>query len=325
MKYEEIERTVAFYEKEIIHMPNELFDELRSNINNSQQLAFAYSYLYLTTYLYRHCKYYNVGGLDNDKIKEILGYSSNTRSINPLIKKGGLLDQLQMTSTVKDFPLSWTYDSLTKNLEFMMFSELDGEDDEETIQNVKKSLGRKYSIKLPVRAFYRYPHIEECKEAYEDGDEDGTFFEVENTHQIPFEVFMFCMANDKIGTIGFYIYSYIKMMNNFYKGGYDCPVEKLAKETGIATRTLTNYLDELKKYNMIQCLVNQKHFVLGLPDEERKANTYIVNEFDSFSDIPQAYEKIKIKTRAEYYAEQREKYKHLWGKECDIPLEDLPY
>jgi hypothetical protein len=133
------------------------------------------------------------------------------------------------------------------------------------------------------------------------------------------------MDNDKIGCTGFYLYSYLKRMNDFYFGGYDCPVEKLSEETGIPTRTLTNYLDVLKKYHMVECTINQKHFVLGLPQEERKANTYETMEFELFNDKPIPYEKIKVKSRADYYEEQKEKFKHIWGSKCDIPLEDLPY
>ncbi|WP_366162641.1 hypothetical protein ABXS71_06190 [Bacillus infantis] len=325
MKFEEIEKCLDFYEKEIIYMPNELFSELQENITNSSQLTFAYSYLYLITYLYRYCKYFRVSGIDNNKIKEILGYSNNTRSINSIIKKDGLLDELELTSTTKDFPIDWNYDSISKTMEFQMFSDLDERKDEILIATTKRALNRKYSFKYPVRAFYRFPNDEELKEDYNKGYEDGTFFYVENTHQVPLEVFMFCMANEKIGCTGFYLYSYLKMKNDYYDGGYDCPVGKLAEETGIPTRTLSKYLDVLKKYNMVKCVVNQEYFVLGLPDEERKANTYITEDFFLFNDKPQSYEKIKIKTRAKYYAEQKEKHKHLWGTECDIPLEELPY
>jgi hypothetical protein len=322
MKYNEIEKCVAFNTEEIIFMPNEIFEELKNNISNTQQLTFAYSYLYLITYLYRHCKYYNVGDIDGNKIKEILGYSSNTRSINPIIKKGGLLDQMELTSTEKDFPTEWHFDSFSGDLVFDMLSEFD--EDYQVI--IKEGLSRKFTVKKPIRSFHRYPHDVEAKKMYDEQEyEDGTFFEFENTHQVPFEVFMFCMDNDKIGCTGFYLYSYLKRMNDFYFGGYDCPVEKLSEETGIPTRTLTNYLDVLKKYHMVECTINQKHFVLGLPQEERKANTYETMEFELFNDKPIPYEKIKVKSRADYYEEQKEKFKHIWGSKCDIPLEDLPY
>jgi hypothetical protein len=150
MKYNEIEKCVAFNTEEIIFMPNEIFEELKNNISNTQQLTFAYSYLYLITYLYRHCKYYNVGDIDGNKIKEILGYSSNTRSINPIIKKGGLLDQMELTSTEKDFPTEWHFDSFSGDLVFDMLSEFD--EDYQVI--IKEGLSRKFTVKKPIRSFH---------------------------------------------------------------------------------------------------------------------------------------------------------------------------
>lgn len=324
MKYNEIEKCVNFNEKEVFFMPNEIFNELKESIHNTQQLTFAYSYLYLITYLYRYCKYGINGLIDGNKIREILGYSPNTRSINPLIKKGGLLDQMEFTSTQKDYPIAWSYDENEVN--FMMFSDLE----EEEKDLYKSTMNRKFSVKMPTRAFYRHVHDEECKKAYdEDGEIDGTFFNIDNTHSIPFEVFMFCMDNDKIGCGGFYLYSYLKHRCDIFNWGYDCSVESMAEETGIPLRTLTNYLDVLKKYKMIDCMINQKSFVLGLPNKERMANTYSIRTIDEFSDKPQSYAKIKVQTRAEYYKEKKEEMEMLKGvlegESVDIPLESIPF
>lgn len=92
MKYEEIKKLVQFNEyngyESKLYMPNEIFADLKANIKNTPHIAFAYSYIYLVTWMYRYTKHI-VGQevISNSTIKEILGYSAVTRTINYLIKK----------------------------------------------------------------------------------------------------------------------------------------------------------------------------------------------------------------------------------------------
>src|SRR5690606_36182906 len=98
-----------------------------------------------------------------------------------------------------------------------------------------------FRSKYPVRAFNRYIFDPDMKEDYEQGYEDGTFFEVDNTHLIPFESFLFCMSNKELGCIGFYLYSFLKSKNQLFKSGYDIPLEELESVTGVKGRTLDKY------------------------------------------------------------------------------------
>lgn len=309
MKYEEIENLLQYHDKESkIFMPNEIFTDLKGAITNSSpHLAFSYSYTYLITWIYRHAKHMSKDGIiDNGKLKEILGYNPTTKGLDYLIKKNGLLDQLGYTETVKDFPTSWTFDD--GDLEFDMYS-----DNKEMLTNW--NLPRKYSIKYPVKSFHRF----------DEEVEDGTFYEFTNTHCIPFEVFMYCMDNEQIGTIGFYLYSYIKRMNDMYVGGWDISIEKMINEISIPLRTLISYLDVLRKYKMIDVKYNQEFFALAIRLEDRKANTYIANEFQQFTDKPQTYDKMKVLKMEEYKKVKKEEYIEKWGKKAHIPLEQLPY
>src|SRR5690606_30549103 len=111
------------------------------------------------------------------------------------------LDNIGYTITDKDFPLGWTYED--KFLEFNMLSDLD----EDSQRLIKQQYSRKFTVKYPVKAFYRSNVSEE------DNYLDGTFFEVENTHLVPFNVFLFCMSKKDIGCTGFYLWSFIKMKN----------------------------------------------------------------------------------------------------------------
>lgn len=128
MKYEEINKLVQFNEEyeSNLFMPNEIFKDLKANIKGVPHIAFAYSYIYLSTWLYRYAKHVNVGTFDNAKIKEVLGYKPNTRTINFLIKKGGLLDEMEYLQSTRDYPVSWEYSKMNyEDLEFTLSSEVD--------------------------------------------------------------------------------------------------------------------------------------------------------------------------------------------------------
>lgn len=309
MKYDEIKDLLQFSKEESkVFMPNEIFIELNPAIDSNPHVHFAYSYIYLTHWLYRHAKHMTKNGIiNNDMIKEILGYNAKQKKLDYLIKKDGLLDQLGYTETVKDLPISWKFEDET--VEFEMLS-----DNKEILEFW--DLPRKYSIKYPVKAFNRQ---------ISDEIEDGTFYYVWNTHCIPFEVFMYCMSNDQIGTTGFYLYSYIKMMNDKFPSGWDIAIEKMTKVTGIPTKTLTRYIDVLRKYKMVEVTYNQEHFSLAMRIEDRKANTYAINKFSSFTNNPVAIEKMKVVTSKEHKQIITDEFEALFGNHADIPIDQLPY
>ena len=84
MTYAEIEQLLQFndYESKIF-MPNEIFGDLQKNIDNASHIAFAYSYIYFVTWLYRYAKYGMVNELIDQKfIKRILGYNENYKKLS---------------------------------------------------------------------------------------------------------------------------------------------------------------------------------------------------------------------------------------------------
>jgi hypothetical protein len=342
MNYKEISKLLKFdedtgYESKLF-MPNEIFEDLKKNskIKNSPHIAFSYSYTYLATWIYRYAKHLSTRGLiDNSIMKEILGYNPTTKGLDYLIKKNGVLDEMNYTRTVKDFPtfVHYTHE-FGSQIEFDMLSGLD-EDDEEDIKKefmTLNKISRKYFIKYPVKAFFRNWEDEEQREIYENSEdqEDGTFYFIENTHLVPFEVFLFCMSNEKLGCEAFYLYSYLQYKNQIHKDGYDVSIENLAIETGLNDRTSKNYLAQLKGYRMIKCIHNQDFFAVGMRKEDRKANTYITYDYDLFLDKPTTYKKIKVMPRKEYLLklklEKEEEIKKWESNEAiQIPIEQLPF
>lgn len=287
------EKYLEFYYKESnIYMPNEIFSDLAVLKNRSSgHLAFTYAYYYLTSWLYRYAKYGTVP-IDQKKMKEILGYNAGYQGVDYLIKKDGLLDSMNYTETVKDLPLVWDFND--NELTFTMLSEF-GETEQKAI---KQRYSRKYAIKKPIKAFHR------SKESQQDNYEDGTFFEIDNTHLVPFEVFLFCMKHSHIGCTGFYIWSYLQMKTQIFSCGYDVSLVKLADELNLPRSTTINYLNELRLHNMIECKYNQEYFCLALNDEDRKANTYRTTRHATFTDDKVSYKKMEIVKVKEYIAER---------------------
>jgi len=321
MKYQEINSLLQYNDyngsERTLFMPNEIFEDLKGNIKNTPHIAFAYSYIYLVTWLYRYTKLLvQKDAISNNKIKEILGYQPETRTVNYLIKKNGLLEQLGYLITDNDFPVWWNQ-SKYEELEFTMYSE-----EKETFTH--HNIPRNYTVKYPVKAFNRIIFQNEDKIEIE-----GTFYDIENTHNIPFEVFMYCMGNEDVGCTGFYLYAYLKYKNDIYEGGYDVSLEDLSSETGIADRTLDKYLNSLKGFRMIDFVHNQEFFAIGMKEEDRKANTYITRGYENFSDELIPFHKINVMKKKEYFKmieeQVTEEFEKLFGNKVDIALEELPY
>lgn len=266
-----------------LYIPNEIFDDL-SIIDNGSHRAFAYSYYYLINYLYRNTKYGQLIITTND-IKEILGYSKNTNELNYIFKKGGVLDSINYTETTTNYPVGWELDNEFVEPVFHLVNDLDVNS-----QLLYKSRHtNRHTIKQPLRSFYR--ELVDRDINYQS----GTYFIIENTHLIEFEVFDFCMNNSELGCIGFYIYSYLKMMNDKFQCGYDAGRDRLSIETGIKSTTLEKYRTRLRAYNMITLIHNQHYFSVGVTEDKRKASSNKSNHYSQFSNVKVDYSKMKHK------------------------------
>lgn len=137
------------------------------------------------------------------------------------------------------------------------------------------------------------------------------------------------MSDKELGTTGFYLYSYLKMKNQFFSTGYDVSLENLEKETRIPNSSLVRYLAALRKYNLIEALHNQEYFTLGLEEEFKKANTYITNDSSSFTFVAQPYKKIEVKSPEEHkriVAKRKAKEKQKRdSKKGGIDFSDMPF
>lgn len=312
MTYEEIVKLLQYNEKETnLYMPNEIFENLQNNIKNAPHIGFAYSYLYLTQWLYRHAKYFNVPTvIDNTKIKEVLGYSSTTKTLNYLIKKDGLLDEIGLLETTRNYPISWEW-SKGEDLEFLMSSEY-GE-----FSDHLPSVPKRFFLKKPLKGFDRVAETEDG----EGEDILGVFYSVENTHNIPFETFVYCMSNKDIGCTGFYLYCYLSHRNDIHVGGVDVSLINLAEETGISYASLNRALGALKSYNLVSFRHNQEFFAIGMID--KKSNTYITNQHYDFGNTPTPFKRIPIMKKKDYFEMLKESEAPI--VKIDFNLDELPF
>lgn len=294
MTYEEICNLVQYNEREsILYFQNEIFDEIKSSFKNSSHIATTYSYLFFVTWLYRYTRHVNGETLiDNSKIKEVLGYNSKNQTLDYIIKKDGWLDMKRLTISTKDIPVSWNFSKdNNEGLSFTMSSEFDD------LADYLPKMSNRFFIKYPTKAFSRETVIKN-----EEYDTSGTFYDIENTHLLNFNIFAFSMSNMDIGCIGFYLYSYIKRQDYSRNGdeGYDVSIDNLSKETGIARKTLNRYLGALKSYNMISFEHNQEFFAIGLKEIDRRSNTYYAEDYDSFNNKPLPFKRIDVMKKEDY-------------------------
>lgn len=236
-------KQLQYYEKESkIFMPNEIFNDLKPlHSKGSSHVAFAYSFYYLISWLFRYCKYDKVNA-DMGFIKQVLGYNKDYKKLNYLTKKNGLLDEMGYALTSTDYPIAW---NMEDGLEFTYLSELDPESQ----KILRDARGRNFKIKYPVKGLWR------SRESADEGYEDGTFFEVDQTHMIPFEVFIYCMENG-LGVTGFYLYSYLSYRCQWFEE-FNSSVERLGEDIGLSHNTTDKYVSRLVRHGLIDYKVNE--------------------------------------------------------------------
>ena len=328
MRMKEIMEKVKYNENDFaIYTPNEVFEDLQCQLKDSTHIAYAYSYLYLTNWLYRNCKYAHyfneLGELSNNSIKQILGYNKSNRTMHYITKNKGLLDNIGYTETTKDYPMTSQLDEDENEFEFTTYEDMVVRDsDGKMIDDMLLGqIPKTFFIKRPIKSFERTIKFQNDEGEWFEEDVIGTYNNIENTHTVDFKVFMYFMGNKDLGTVAFYLYSWIKHKNDIFDGYYDVSLEKLAEETGINRSTINKYMKFLKGHKVLDFRHNQEYFVIGMHEDERKSNSYKANDYDMFSDVFVEYKKIRVMDRFEYY----NKKKIESGERIEFDLSQLPF
>lgn len=244
-----------------IYVPNEIFNDLRVlHDKGSSHVAFAYSYYYLISWLYRFAKY-GEKNIDVKMIKQVLGYSASTQEINYIIKKNGFLDQIGYTYSDTDYPTAWEWNDSFIN--FILLSDLE----EDSRLTLLKEKGRNFKVKVPFKGIWR------SVESQINNDEDGTFYAFDYTHEMSFRIFMECMQDKQLGVSGFYLYGYLKYRCDKFKK-YQSSIERIGDDIGMSKNTADKYLGRLRSKGLISCEESMCEKVNG--EFSKRANTYSI-------------------------------------------------
>jgi hypothetical protein len=273
-----------------VFMPNEILEDLREVLTDekgnpikecksSTHVAFAYAYTYLAHYMYRYCKYYYMENyeteseIDEKMIKQVLGFPAKADAYTYLTKKEGILDKLGYIRKVSDKPYKYELEEVSGKdgkVTFEPFFEMESDYPEIYGNNKNRK------INFPVRGFWREDWAEE------DDYYNGTFYEKDNTHQINFNVFMYCMADPELGVEGFYLYSMLVYANNKFPNGFDCSNERFVSISGLSLKEVKVQLKNLEMRKMIGN--DHKPFCIDKPyDKKTKANTYWIKGIEEFA------------------------------------------
>ena len=259
-----------------VRLHNRIFKQLSSNIKNKnnstnvQQVAFAYSYLTAISFLYKYAHFVDIGNemyIQNSDIKELLGYNRITKTIDKVIKKGGILDSIGLTATTKDYPIRYEVSTEEKIngisiREFVTVSQLEVNDiNYEAIKRIVKN--RNYEVKEPLFLTTRFPD-----------SEYGTLYNVANTHDITLNEFMTFITDPDLNNIDFLLYGYFKSKCKGYPENMkSMAMYKICLELGIANTTFVSHLEVLKKKKYINVYHN---------NWKPKEDTYIEMEANKY-------------------------------------------
>ena len=238
-----------------VGIPNDIFVILSQdeelNVAKAPHVAYAYTYVFLTAWLYKYAKYslpFEVTDLSN--LKEIIGLSPIEKRYNFIIKKGGVLDRLGITKTVNFKEASYKYVWEDGDFwGFVTYEEWLAKQDSRDIEDMK-AVGFIFNTK---RKQIKYPIFGLDKRMVNGEEIDGTFYEWGNSHAVPMDVFIECMTNDNLGATAFYIYAYLYSLCGMNDGSIEVSLDRMKFITGIRHTSINTALHYLKAYNLIKC------------------------------------------------------------------------
>lgn len=250
-----------------IYTPNEIFEELKRSNIKPVHIPFAYSYYFLISYLYKMCAYDEITPSQKE-LKEWLGFSSNNKTIDYIVKKGGVLDQLLHTQTTTDYPIACHKDDYGD----IEFDTVQNEDD--YMKNLYRSRhSARYIIKYPIKCFSRCPVDDlNCL--------DGTFYQIYDTHRTELSTIKFMLSKNELAVTAFYIYQFLLYKCDKVEE-YDGTIEQISNEIGLCKATISKYVNLLNLYNCINIRVEINGYM--------KRNFYTVNNYTQFNDNPINY------------------------------------
>lgn len=219
-----------------IQIPNEIFDDLqKGDFKVWQHKAFAYTYYYINTLIYRNALYGQRGRYLYSQQVVLNKMVSSTGKFTYITKKNGVLENLGYFETIHDYPVS--FDIEEDLFDFSMYSELD-----KSIKINSEPL-KNFSVRKPTKAFVRYP---------EGDDFTGTFYDFNRTHRIPFKAVNTILGNNKLNYVHFYLFGYISMLAVRHKGSVQLSNQEVKDFLGCGEKFVTKVTNELEKSGLLE-------------------------------------------------------------------------
>lgn len=272
--YEHFKNIENLYGKRAsVQIPNGLFKDLSSNIKskngstNIQQASFSYAYLVTVAFLYKYAHFVDLDNgtyVQNADIKQVLGYGKSTKTIDKIIKKDGVLEQLGLVETTNDYPIGSDYSDEEYNgnkiRTFTTISEINSNHiNYDSIRRIVKN--RNYEIKEPTFLF-------------EYKSETGTLYEYSNTHKITIEE-LINLFDYKFDNIDFFMYGFFKSKCQNLKDNMKAiALNYIVCELGIGKDAFYTHLKILKDNRLME--VNHKNWVMS---GEAESNEYYFKGF----------------------------------------------
>lgn len=253
-----------------VQIPNDIFKNLSRNIKNRsgstniRQSSFAYVYLVCIGFLYKYAQFVDLNNgtyIKNTDIKQILGYSKSTKSIDHIIKKNGVLENMGLIKTTKNYPVSVVYgEDEYSNLKIREFITINNIDKDSIIYNKVKSVvkNKNYEIKEPTYMF-------------EYNDNIGTLYDYSNTHKITINEFIKLIYDERFDNIDFMLYFFFKSRcYNLNKSNTkSMSLMQIINEIGISKDAFYTHLKIMKDNSILSVI--HKEWVNG---GEGESNEY---------------------------------------------------
>ncbi|MER2009590.1 MAG: hypothetical protein ABS939_19320 [Psychrobacillus sp.] len=267
--YEHLKNIEYLYGDDVyVQIPNSIFGDLSSNNStNIQQVSFAYGYVTIVAFLYKYAHFVDIDYgtyIQNADIKQLLGYNRNTKTIDYIIRKNGVLDTIGLTKTIKDYPIRFVQHPTEKinNVpirEFMTINDI-GESDinYSTIKSIVKN--RNYTVKEPVFFF-------ECD------DDAGTLYNYANTHRVTLKELIAFIYSDNLDNIDFLLYCYFKSKClGLPQNTKSIGLHIISRDLDIGADAFYKHLNKLKDRQYMSA--NHKGWVMGAVENGLDANEY---------------------------------------------------
>ena len=251
--YEHFNNIKTLYGNAYVQIPNDVFKDLTKTIKNNgkpnaQQISFAYAYLVTIAFLYKYAHFVDVDNgtyIQNKDIKQVLGYGEKTKTVDKIIKKDGILEQLRLVHTTKNYPVSVEYtDEIINDVRMREFITIEMLSDKDAYYKEVKRIvkNRNYEIKEPLFLFdYK--------------NDAGSLYSYENTHKITIDEFLKFIYDGELNNIDFMLYAFFKYKcHGFLENTRNLALDKIELEIGIGKNTFYKYLEKLEKRNYVKSI-----------------------------------------------------------------------